>query len=372
MDFQPLIRDVIKGTSNGKIVWQPRIGCWYDDRMFQNGTLPEPYAGLSLPEIYQKLGCSARTYDYYGCYKRIDDPRVRKYSRRISEYLTEETTEAPVGKLTEVIQSNASNSGVYPVKWPVTSLEEMKVDAWIQERATYEFDSELFDSINKKWGGLCIPSTVYPKVGVQWLTQQAMGLENAIYALHDHPDEVRAYLRVISQNQELLMKVMADSPIECINFGGHGDSRLLSPKMMEEYLMPECQRMNEIFHKAGKFTISHWDGSVKALLKYARELGFDAIEGITPDPQGDVALDAMKEALGDGIFLMDGIAALLFNPLYPVSRLIDQTKRVIELFAPKLVLGISDELPSTGDIGRIYIVGEIVDEYNIAIQSANV
>jgi hypothetical protein len=39
-------------------------------------------------------------------------------------------------------------------------------------------------------------------------------------------------------------------------------------------------------------------------------------------------------------------------------------RRVIELFAPKLVLGISDEISSHGDLERIRLVGSIVDEYN--------
>ena len=49
------------------------------------------------------------------------------------------------------------------------------------------------------------------------------------------------------------------------------------------------------------------------------------------------------------------------------SRSICSSKRrirLIELFAPKLVLGISDEISSTGDLERVRIVGAIVDEYN--------
>ena len=34
------------------------------------------------------------------------------------------------------------------------------------------------------------------------------------------------------------------------------------------------------------------------------------------------------------------------------------------MFAPKLVLGISDEISSHGDLERIRLVGKIVDGYN--------
>jgi hypothetical protein len=51
-----------------------------------------------------------------------------------------------------------------------------------------------------------------------------------------------------------------------------------------------------------------------------------------------------------------------------VETLIETTKKIIQLFAPNLVLGISDEISSTGDIERVRIVGRIVDEYNQSVE----
>ena len=85
---------------------------------------------------------------------------------------------------------------------------------------------------------------------------------------------------------------------------------------------------------------------------------------MTPQPQGDVTLDEVKDALGDTMFLLDGIPAVYFDDTFSVDVLVDCVHRLIELFAPKLILGISDEISSTGDLDRIKVVGEIVDEYN--------
>ena len=57
----------------------------------------------------------------------------------------------------------------------------------------------------------------------------------------------------------------------------------------------------------------------------------------------------------------------MFDEIYPEEALIEQTKKVIELFAPKLILGISDEISSTGNIDRIRLAGRIVDDYNAGI-----
>jgi hypothetical protein len=37
-------------------------------------------------------------------------------------------------------------------------------------------------------------------------------------------------------------------------------------------------------------------------------------------------------------------------------------KRLVELFYPRLILGISDELPPDGDIERVKLVGQLVEE----------
>jgi hypothetical protein len=75
-------------------------------------------------------------------------------------------------------------------------------------------------------------------------------------------------------------------------------------------------------------------------------------------------LEQVKEALGDRMFLLDGIPAVYFDETFSVQTLVECTQTLIDLFAPKLVLGISDEISSTGDLDRIKVVGEIVDAYN--------
>ena len=67
------------------------------------------------------------------------------------------------------------------------------------------------------------------------------------------------------------------------------------------------------------------------------------------------------------LFLLDGIPAVYFDETFPVEVLVECTHKLIDLFAPKLVPGISDEISSTGDIERVRVVGGIVDEYNRSV-----
>jgi len=161
-----------------------------------------------------------------------------------------------------------------------------------------------------------------------------------------------------------MIDLINESPINIVNFGENVHSATLSPELFLEYHMPAGQRRCERLHSAGKFVFSHWDGDCGPLLRYARETGLDGIEAITPYPQGDVTLEQIKEGLGDEMYLLDGIPAIYFDETFSDEVLAECVHRLIELFAPKLVLGISDELSSTGDIERIRLVGRIVDEYN--------
>ena len=71
------------------------------------------------------------------------------------------------------------------------------------------------------------------------------------------------------------------------------------------------------------------------------------------------------------MYLIDGIPAVYFDEIYSEQSVIYCVNKIIDLFAPNLILGISDEISSTGDIERIRLVGKIVDEYNAKIEAQN-
>ena len=75
-------------------------------------------------------------------------------------------------------------------------------------------------------------------------------------------------------------------------------------------------------------------------------------------------MEQIKEALGDKVGLIDGIAATLFNEIYPLKELEAQALKLIDLFAGKLILGISDEMSSTGNIDRVKFITELVEKHN--------
>ena len=359
--------DVVFGRSNGLVLWQPRILAWFTDRRFRGEPLPERYREMSEAEIYRDLGCSNRVYQYNQCYQREEDPRISRRTEGADDMRRLEVVQTPVGELTAVFRKSQNNWFEIQEKHWIETPEEMKVATWILDHSTWAWDQERYDLIQAEWGDLGAPCMFMPRVNVENLYLETMGVEKGIFALLEWTDAVTDYFRALHENHRRMIEAINGSPIQVVCFGDNLHCATLPPKFYEKYVLPVYLDRCQELHKAGKFVYSHWDGDTKSLLPYARNSGLDGIEAITPVPQGDVTLTEVKEALGDEIYLLDGIPAVYFDPMFSEETLAECTQEVIDLFAPRLVLGISDEMASTGDIERVRLVGKIVDDYNASL-----
>lgn len=208
------------------------------------------------------------------------------------------------------------------------------------------------------------PTMYICRTPIQEAFVETMGVENTIYALHDSKDIVERYFDAKEESNLKLIREINKSPIRIINYGDNIHCGITSPQLFERYILPVYERRYPILKGEGKFIHSHWDGDVAAILKYAQKSFLDGIEAITPFPQGDVSIEQIKEALGDDMILLDGIAAILFEDYYHISKLEEQVCELIEKFAGRLIIGISDEMPSRGNIERVKFVRDIINKYN--------
>lgn len=342
------------------IVYQPRIEHWYNVNKMQ-GTLPERYRDMSLLEVYDDLGCSIRAYPWFnGCIEVHDDPSV-KVETVEQDGLTVTRWETPVGS----IEAHHTRTALarHTEKFPVQDRQDARVIEYILRGRTYSFDFEKFETNDKLIGDRAAPVAFIPRVNLQRLFIEYMGFEGTLYAIYDDKPMVDALCKAIDETEEPLIDMLCQSPIAMINYGDNVDHHFLRPEMFEEYILPVYQRRSAKFREAGKFTHPHWDGSIKNLLRYAHATGCDGIEALTPIPQGDVTIEEMKQALGDDMVLLDGIPMTCFLPHEPIDDLIATTHKIIEMFAPNLILGVSDEPSPICDIERVRLVAEIVKEY---------
>ena len=342
-----------------RVLWQPRIEYWYEVNR-DNGTLPERYAGMSMLEVFDDLGCSIRPYAAFNLAQCYRDSESLRREETTDGTLTTVTTHTPAGKLVEIRErtSTATHTRKYPVETP----EDMRVMEWILENRQASFDMDAYEEACRTIGDRGAPCMFIPRVNILRIMIEYMGFENGTTALYLHPEEMEHLIFTINETDTAMLKMIADSPVELINFGDNVHQALCAPPIFTKHVMPEYVRRNEILHRAGKKTYAHWDGDCGQLLPYAQDCGFDGLEAITPIPQGDVTLEQMRDALGDMIML-DGIPCTDFLPSEPIESLISNTRKCIEYFEPNLVLGISDEISPVGDIERVRLVSEMCAEY---------
>ncbi len=363
-NFQSLNRDILFRKAGGKTIFQPRIDCWYDDRAYRKEVLPAGYEGMSRKELYEALQVSARLYEFNICLERRFPKEVKQYSKKISELQTEHVIETPLGTVNTIYAANTSNAGQMPVKWWIEDEKDLEIWSYLEENSEYSFNMETYHRLQQEIGHLGIPTMFLPRPNLQHMFIEACGVENTYYLRADCPDELDAYFACRSKGHEKMTKVVAECPIECINYGDNLHCGILPPQLFEQYILPEYQKRGEVLHKAGKFIHSHWDGDVAGFLPYAKSCYLDGIEAITPKPQGDVTVEQVKAALGDDVFLIDGLAAVLFSDVYPLEDLKHQVQQLLHLFEGQLILGISDEFPSDGNLERIKVVRDMVEEWN--------
>jgi hypothetical protein len=175
-----------------------------------------------------------------------------------------------------------------------------------------------------------------------------MKYEDFIYALADRPAEVEDLMKAIDASYDALYEQLTHCPdVKMLNFGENIAMAYLCPRYYEQYLLPWYARRSGQLRAAGVFTFIHIDGNFHDLLPYLAAMPFDGLEALTPRPQGDVTLEEIREHIGDKI-LLDGIPAVFFLDHHSREELAACAEKAVKLFHPRLILGISDELPQGG------------------------
>jgi len=356
-NFREGILAVFRGEDPGGVVWQPRLEFWYRVN-HKRGALPEHLMDRDLLEIYDYCRASVR---YFGNGLRVRYPNVEVEERWEEDGGLRRSWRTPVGELTEVVRYDEWGLSAYNTEYKLKQPEDFKALEYILQDEEWYWDQEAYEAELAQVGERGVPQFYFRRSPIQGLFIEHMGFEPTIYMLQDHPEVIAHYVDVATEADNCLYEVLCACPVPLLNFGENIDAHMDPPPIFRGHLLPYYRRRAEELHRAGKFVHIHIDGAMRPLLPHLRECSWDGIEAATPLPQGDVTIEEIKGALGN-LVLLDGIPAVYFLPTYPVEALTSCVRRIVELFYPRLVLGISDEIPPDGDIERVRLVGELVEE----------
>ena len=353
---------IFEGTAD-RVLWQPRLETWIGHHMTY-GTMPERFQGMSALEIYDELRCSVRYAASAGIerYQRRDD--IVRITEEHPQH-TIHTVRTPVGEITTVyrdVWEGERRVNHRIESFPVKTVADLRVFTDLVERQEFRANVEAHRRAAEAVGHRAEPTVFLSSSGLTELIKHGAGLVDTYYLLHDHPADVEAYLEACDRRDDRLLDAALELPCRLFNLGDHATNEFTPPPILEKYLMPRWQRIADRLHAAGRFVHTHWDGNSRHMLPYLRETRLDGVEALTPEPMGDMTLEMIKAAVGDRMVCLDLIRAIDFLPNFPLGELLEFTRRAIDMFAPRLILGVSDEISQVGEIEKIEAISRLVDD----------
>jgi hypothetical protein len=346
-----------------RLIWQPRLHHWYEVNKAR-GRLPKRYGTWSLIQIYDDVHASPRSYHYFDrTIKTIEGDKINvKITEDDRFVFTKYVT--PRGSLTQVEKKNLWGTNRFRVEYFLKGLEDFHVLEYILESQSFEFDEETYNIMDELLGDRCEPMVNVSHGSIQRFFIEYMGLERGVIALWKHRERVEKLLDAFKRNDDRKFDLIKKTPFKIINFGDNIDDALVPPQIFKKYMLPYYRLRTDELHQAGRICTSHWDGKIKLALRFARDTGLDGLECVPPEPQGNVTLEELKMELGD-MTLVDGIPATHFMPYTSEKELTNFVQKILDLFSPNIILGISDMMPPDGDIERVRKISKMVEEYKI-------
>ncbi|HIC92626.1 MAG TPA: hypothetical protein EYP09_00035, partial [Anaerolineae bacterium] len=194
-DFGEMNLAIFRGQDPGGVLWQPRLEFWYAVNK-RRGTLPERYRDAELLDIYDNCLASVR---YFVNPLRVRYRRVRLREEWLDERRLARVWETPVGTLREVLRYDEWGVSAYPEEYKLKGPEDFRVLEYILQDEEWWWDQEAYRADLERVGHRGAPQFYFRRSPIQGLFIEHMGLENAIYALHDCPEVVSHYVEVATR-----------------------------------------------------------------------------------------------------------------------------------------------------------------------------
>ena len=353
---------IFQGTTD-KVLWQPRLEMWIDHRR-NTDTMPDRFKGMDNFGIYDELRCSPR----YNVHSGLSSWREEEFGRRTEEIDHNHVAgilETPWGELRTVTKRVWESDQVVNERieeFPVSTAEGLLILTKMAETVQFKIDPNAFTESEAEQGDRAASSIICQSDAYTDLIKSYSGLINASYLLADCPKEMDAYIEVCHARDDRWLAEIFKIPCPIYNLGDHTTNEFTPPPILERYCMPRWRKISKLMTEHGRYVHSHWDGNSRHLLPYLKDSGLHAVEALTVAPMGDMTLEGIKEAVGDQIVVLDMIPVIYVLPNYPVGDLMDFVKRVIDMFAPRLILGVSDELSAPCEIQRIDMIADLIDK----------
>lgn len=229
----------------------------------------EPFLNIGLPDFSKKvpeLSWQSKT-------------EIREEARIIHRWL-----DTPYGTLRFKLHEQIK-LGVTPLNFPLTVEDNLDVLSWYAEQHLkgIPFLAELLEPTLEKL-------QPHGPVSIQWSVQpfELLGLASTVDMVMLSllkPEEYRkACDDILAVNLELIREIFKLGA-DFIFLGGPG-AEIASPKIYEEFLIPDSQIITKCFHELGGLVYSYICSPIEPFLSkgFYNMMGIDLFETLSPSP----------------------------------------------------------------------------------------
>lgn len=346
-----------------RVPWFGDLDYWYHAAA-NRGDLPPQFKGNG----YFKLNADLDLGFYlqgFGPYRQ-NNPQVTWIEKRDGNRLYR-TLQTPVGDLVEIQQYLPLSSSWGIVKHLVQDEDDLL--PFLTYARQMSFTKDYSEIIRRKpiIGDNGVVLCYTPRSPFMQLITTYTGVENLIYLLQDAPDQLAEILSVLEEKYDQASEIAVASSADCIMIPENLSSEVVGTRFYSEYLKPYESRWVRQIRQAGKFSFIHMDGTLKGLVRQVAETGFDVIEAVTPEPCGDISMQALINMIDGPTILWGGLPGAVFTGGFSETDFEAHTESIIRLMKgePRFVLGVADQVPPDGLLKRVARVSELCRELGV-------
>lgn len=320
------IEAVLSGETPDQVPFAPNIGQWFSYHKVQQ-SLPDELADcedeidamITLGADILSRRCQSKCILTYNEDIEFDGSHTEEQQLTDCIYDRPEFSKpgfemwfnfkTPLGELREEFTFSREAWSLYEKEFKWCNWDsQYDIVCCLLESSTYTFDVAGFEQAYRRVGNHGVVMVVCPPPPLKHLLTFA-GPERGLLWAMDYPKEMQALGRIHTESVRPAVEQIAAHPntrVCCIQT--NLDSQFFPPFILEDFEREYIEMFCEIMHAAGKKVYVHGCGNSKAILDIVNEMGFDAIEGITHAPLGDIVYRDVLEEMGDHFIVHGGMS----------------------------------------------------------------
>ena len=355
---------LLDGETPDRIVWTADITYWISGQQQAGLAKPQWDTEEGYLQLHRDLG--VLPYYYYEkfwvaepCY----DGGVEVVEKTAGDKHTR-LFQTPVGELLEESVYSPLSCSLGCTKHLVGSREDLDVLLYILEHRRLEpINLDDYPRRRKTWAAYDgLPCLGLPRSPLAALCYEWAGVQNTTYLITDYPQKVDRVLRLMEQQESPILEAVCQLAPPLVHFPDNLSSENLT-SFYDRYMAGVHRHRLGRLHDAGVKCAVHLDGTVKGLLPKLVEVGFDAIEALTPKPAGDLEIEDMRRVAGsDTVILWGGVPGVLFAPPFTWEQMKAHVQRLVRCWGDRpFIMGVADQVPPDGDVEFCRKIGELIE-----------